>query len=83
MNLENVRVISNPVVLLNLCTMRDKKTDSQGVRIATRKITRSLLYEASQNLPLVEREITTPITTLSIPPAFSSGWRPPRLPIPM
>ncbi len=63
MNLENVRVISNPVVLLNLCTMRDKKTDSQGVRIATRKITRSLLYEASQNLPLVEREITTPITT--------------------
>lgn len=63
MNLENVRVISNPVVLLNLCTMRDKNTDSQGVRIATRKITRSLLYEASQNLPLVEREITTPITT--------------------
>lgn len=63
MNLENVRVISNPVVLLNLCTMRDKKTDSQGVRIATRKITRSLLYEASQNLPLVEQEITTPITT--------------------
>ncbi len=63
MNLENVRVISNPVVLLNLCTMRDKRTDSQGVRIATRKITRCLLYEASQNLPLVEQEITTPITT--------------------
>lgn len=63
MNLEKVRVISNPVVLLNLCTMRDKKTDSQGVRIATRKITRCLLYEASQNLPLVEQEITTPITT--------------------
>lgn len=63
MNLEKVRVISNPVVLLNLCTMRDKRTDSQGVRIATRKITRCLLYEASQNLPLVEQEITTPITT--------------------
>lgn len=63
MNLENLRVISNPVVLLNLCTMRDKRTDSQGVRIATRKITRCLLYEASQNLPLVEQEITTPITT--------------------
>ena len=63
MNLENVRIISNPVVLLNLCTMRDKNTDSQGVRIATRKITRSLLYEASKNLPLVEKEITTPITT--------------------
>lgn len=63
MKLENVRVISNPVVLLNLCTMRDKNTDSQGVRIATRKITRCLLYEASRNLPLVEQEITTPVAT--------------------
>lgn len=63
MNSDKVRVISNPVVLLNLCTMRDKKTDSQGVRIATRKITRCLLYEACRNLPLVETEITTPITT--------------------
>ncbi len=63
MKLENVRVISNPVVLLNLCTMRDKDTDSQGVRIATRKITRCLLYEASRNLPLVEQEVTTPVAT--------------------
>ena len=53
MYMDNVRVINNPVVLLNLCTMRDKNTDSQGVRIATRKITRCLLYEAAKNLPLV------------------------------
>ena len=63
MYMDNVRVINNPVVLLNLCTMRDKNTDSQGVRIATRKITRCLLYEASKNLPLVERDVTTPLTT--------------------
>ena len=63
MNKEKIRVINNPVVLLNLCTMRDKNTDSQGVRIATRKITRCLLYEAAKNLPLVEKEITTPLTT--------------------
>ena len=63
MNLDNVRIISNPVVLLNLSTMLDKRTDSQGVRIATRKITRCLLYEASKNLPLVEKEITTPVAT--------------------
>lgn len=63
MYMDNVRVINNPVVLLNLCTMRDKDTDSQGVRIATRKITRCLLYEAAKNLPLVEREVTTPLTT--------------------
>ena len=57
MNPNNVKVVNNPVVLLNLCTMRDKNTDSQGVRIATRKITRCLLYEAAKNLPLVEKEM--------------------------
>ncbi len=63
MNKNKVRVISNPVILQNLCTMRSKDTDSQGVRIATRKITRCLLYEAVQNLPLIEKEVTTPLTT--------------------
>ncbi len=63
MNLNQVRVISNPVILQNLCTMRNKDTDSQGVRIATRKITRCLLYEAAKNLPLVDRDISTPLTT--------------------
>ena len=45
--------------------MRDKRTSSQGVRIATRKITRCLLYEASKNLPLVNQEVTTPLTTFT------------------
>lgn len=63
MDMTKIKVIENPVVLLNLCTMRDKNTDSQGVRIATRKITRCLLYEASKGLPLVEKEVTTPLTT--------------------
>ena len=62
MNLNKIKVISNPVVLENLRIMRDKNTDSQGVRIATRKITRCLLYEAARNLPLVDREIETPLT---------------------
>ena len=43
--------------------MRDKNTDSQGVRLATRKITRVLLYEAAKNLPLVDKKIETPIKT--------------------
>ena len=62
MNLNKIKVISNPVVLENLRIMREKNTDSQGVRIATRKITRCLLYEAARNLPLVDREIETPLT---------------------
>lgn len=56
-----VNIINNPVILQNLCTMRDKNTDSQGVRIATRKITRVLLYEAANSLPLVEKTVETPL----------------------
>ncbi len=63
MNKDLVRIIENPVIFQNLCTMRDKNTDSQGVRLATRKITRVLLYEAAKNLPLIEKEIETPIKT--------------------
>ena len=62
MNMENVRVITNPVICQSLCTMRDKNSDSQSVRIAARKITRVLLYEASKNLPMVKKEIETPLT---------------------
>ncbi|MBO6181224.1 uracil phosphoribosyltransferase [bacterium] len=64
-NLNKVRIINNPVVSLNLCTMRDKNTDAQGMRIAARKITRCLLYEAAKNLPLVDTEITTPLATFT------------------
>ena len=46
MNKEKIKVINNPVICQSLCTMRNKNTDSQGVRIAARKITRVLLYEA-------------------------------------
>lgn len=62
-NENKVKVIKNPVILQNLCIMRDKNTNSHGVRIATRKITRALLYEASKSLPLVEKTITTPLTS--------------------
>ena len=59
----NLKIISNPIVNQSLCTMRDKNTDTQGVRLAARKLTRILLYEATKNLPQKEVEITTPITT--------------------
>lgn len=63
MNKEKIRVIENPVILQSLCTMRDKNTKSQEVRIATRKITRVLLYEASKGLPLIEKTVNTPLTS--------------------
>lgn len=63
MDEDKIRIIHNPIILQNLCTIRDKHTDSQGVRIATRKITRMLLYEASKSLPIVEKTIATPLTS--------------------
>ena len=57
----NLTVISNPIVNQSLCTMRNKNTDTQGVRLAARKLTRILLYEATKNLPQKDIEIETPV----------------------
>ncbi len=61
MDYKNVYVISTPVVNENLCILRDKNTDTMGVKCATRQITNVLLYEASKNLPQVEIEVETPL----------------------
>ena len=42
--------------------MNEKNTDTQGVRLTARKLTRILLYEATKNLPQKEVEIETPLT---------------------
>ena len=65
MNKENLNIVQNPVILTNLYIMRDKNTKSSEIRYAARKITSCLLYEASKSLPLVNKEVTTPITTFT------------------
>lgn len=57
----NFKLISNPIVNQSLCVIRNKNTDTQGVRLAARKLTRILLYEATKNLPQKEIEIETPV----------------------
>ncbi len=61
MEKHNLKIISNPIVNQSLCTMRNKDTDTQGVRLAARKLTRVLLYEATKNLPQKDIEIETPV----------------------
>ena len=58
----NLKIVSNPIVNQSLCTLRAKDTDTQGVRLAARKLTRILLYEATKNLPQTEVEVETPLT---------------------
>lgn len=57
----NLKVVENPIVNQSLCTIRAKDTDTQGVRLAARKLTRILLYEATKNLPQTETEVETPL----------------------
>jgi len=57
----NLTIISNPIVNQSLSIIRNKETDTQGVRLAARKLTRILLYEATKNLPQSEIEIETPV----------------------
>ena len=57
----NLKIISNPIVNQSLCTLRAKQTDTEGVRLAARKLTRILLYEATKNLPQTDIEVETPI----------------------
>lgn len=56
-----LKIITNPIVNQSLCTMRNKNTDTEGVRLAARKLTRILLYEATKNLPQKDIEIETPL----------------------
>ena len=58
----NLKIVENPIVNQSLCTIRAKNTDTQGVRLAARKLTRILLYEATKNLPQTEVEVETPLT---------------------
>ncbi len=61
----NLKIVSNPIVNQSLCTLRAKKTDTEGVRLAARKLTRILLYEATKNLPQTDIEVETPIATFT------------------
>ena len=58
----NLTIVENPIVNQSLCTLRSKDTDTQGVRLAARKLTRILLYEATKNLPQTNVEVETPLT---------------------
>ena len=76
-----LKIVANPIVNQSLCTMRSKDTDTQGVRLAARKLTRILLYEATKNLPQKDVEIETPLTKFTtqhlrrLPPCRLQGLR--------
>ena len=63
----SIHVVSHPLVQHKLTKMRDKETSSANFRRLLREIGLLLGYDATRDLPLVEREISTPIATTNAP----------------
>ena len=59
----NIKILNHPVVNHNLAIIRDKNTDCERFKNALKRITYSLIYEATLSLPTVKKEIETPLTT--------------------
>ncbi len=63
----SIHVVSHPLVQHKLTKMRDKETSSTNFRRLLREIGLLLGYDATRDLPLVERDITTPIEAMKAP----------------
>ena len=63
----SIHVSSHPLVQHKLTKMRDKETSSANFRRLLREIGLLLGYDATRDLPLVERDITTPIEAMKAP----------------
>jgi len=59
----NIKILNHPVVSHNLAIIRDKNTDCERFKNALKRITYSLIYETTNNLPTIKKEIETPLTT--------------------
>lgn len=59
--LAKVKVLDHPTVKHNLAIIRDKNTDCEKFKNALKRITYSLIYEATRNLPTVEKVVETPL----------------------
>lgn len=59
----NLTVLKHPVISHNLAIIRDKNSDCEKFKNALKRITYSLIYEATKNINMVEKVVETPLTT--------------------
>src|SRR5215471_6916016 len=62
-----VTVVAHPLVQHKLSLMRDRGTSTSKFRQLMREVSHLLLYEATRDLPLEEREIETPLERAMFP----------------
>ena len=59
----DVTVVDHPAAALQLAALRDARTGPDAFRAAARRLGVHLATAALQDVPLVDREVTTPLTT--------------------
>ena len=56
-----ITILNHPIVKHNLSIIRDKNSDCERFKNALKRITYSLIYEATSSLPTVQKTIETPL----------------------
>ena len=64
---ENLQVIGHPLVQHKLSLMRKKSTSTQSFRTLIREVGTLLAYEVTKDLPLIFKEIETPLMKMDAP----------------
>ena len=64
---ENLTIIDHPLVQHKLSLMRDKETSTRTFRILIRETGTLLAYEVTKDLPLITKEIETPLMKMNAP----------------
>ena len=64
---ENLTIIDHPLVQHKLSLMRDKETSTRSFRILIRETGTLLAYEVTKDLPLITKEIETPLMKINAP----------------
>ena len=65
--MENVIVVSHPLVQHKLTLMREKDTSTAAFRQLLREISLLLAYEVTRNLPMTTKSIETPLCPMEAP----------------
>jgi len=64
---DNLQVINHPLVQHKLSLMRKKSTSTQSFRTLIREVGTLLAYEVTKDLPLIYKEIETPLMKMDAP----------------
>lgn len=63
---KNIQVLNHPIIEHNLAVLRDENYDPERFRVALQRVIRLLMYEGTRSLPVVEKELTTPVANTRV-----------------